>query len=367
MRSRKIVFAGGGTAGHIQPALAVARLWKQTHPGDQIIFLGTSSGLETKLVPEAGFSLELITRVRVPRSLSPDLLKVPGSLRRSMSESKNILRDADLLIGFGGYVCAPAYLAARSLKIPIVIHEANAEPGWANKLGARYTDALAVGSPVPHGPFSQALITGLPLRDDITELLTNHQSADEHTWNEIRAKAQRDLGIQSGNKVLLVFGGSQGSQAINSVIENTRKLIKDKPITIVHSVGAANDLPASDDKYLPFPYIENMATAYLASDLVIARSGAITCSEVNALGKYALFIPLPIGNGEQSVNADHLVEKGRARVLEQSSFTASWLLDNMDSMLATSDQFSDLPDFSDLEAAAKIVALAEHQLLAGER
>ena len=110
-----------------------------------------------------------------------------------------------------------------------------------------------------------------------------------------------------------------------------------------------------------------MATAYLASDLVIARSGAITCSEVGALGKYALFIPLPIGNGEQSVNADHLVEMGRARVLEQSSFNAGWLLDNIDSMLATSDQLSDLPHFGDLEAAAKIVALAEHQLSAGER
>jgi len=283
MGSRKIVFAGGGTAGHIQPALAVAQLWRQSHPDDEIVFLGTSSGLETKLVPEAGFDLELITRVRVPRSLSLDLLKVPGSLRRSISESKNILRAADLLIGFGGYVCAPAYLAARSLKVPIVIHEANAEPGWANRLGARYTDALAVGSPVTHGPFAQALITGLPLRDDITSLLVAHRNADENAWSEIRDQAKRDLGIHSGHKVVLVMGGSQGSQAINSVIENTRKLIKDKAITIVHSVGAANDLPASDDAYISFSYIENMATAYMASDLVSARSGAITCSEVNAL------------------------------------------------------------------------------------
>ena len=367
MRTRKIVFAGGGTAGHIQPALAVARLWQQTYPSDQIIYLGTSSGLETKLVPEAGFDLELITRVRVPRSLSPDLLKVPGSLRRSISESKNILRDADLLIGFGGYVCAPAYLAAKSLKVPIVIHEANAEPGWANRLGARYTDALAVGSPVTHGPFATALITGLPLRDDIASLLAAHKDADESKWREMRAIAKRDLGIPSENKVVLVFGGSQGSQAINSVIEDTRELIREKPITFVHSVGAANHLPASDDKYLAFSYIENMATAYLASDLVIARSGAITCSEVGALGKYALFIPLPIGNGEQSVNADHLVEIGRARVLEQSSFASTWLVDNIDSMLALSDQFGDLPNFADLDAAAKILALAEHRLSSGER
>jgi UDP-N-acetylglucosamine--N-acetylmuramyl-(pentapeptide) pyrophosphoryl-undecaprenol N-acetylglucosamine transferase len=367
MRTRKIVFAGGGTAGHIQPALAVARLWQQTYPSDQIIFLGTSSGLETKLVPEAGFDLKLITRVRVPRSLSPDLLKVPGSLRRSISESKNVLRDADLLIGFGGYVCAPAYLAAKSLKVPIVIHEANAEPGWANRLGARYTDALAVGSPVTHGPFASALITGLPLRDDIASLLVAHKGADESKWREMRATAKRDLGIQSENKVVLVFGGSQGSQAINSVIEDTRELMREKPITFVHSVGAANNLPTSDYKYLAFSYIENMATAYLASDLVIARSGAITCSEVGALGKYALFIPLPIGNGEQSVNADHLVEIGRARVLEQSSFASTWLVDNIDSMLALSDQFGDLPNFADLDAAAKILALAEHRLSSGER
>lgn len=367
MRTRKIVFAGGGTAGHIQPALAVARLWQQTYPSDQIVFLGTSSGLETKLVPEAGFDLKLITRVRVPRSLSPDLLKVPGSLRRSISESKNFLRDADLLIGLGGYVCAPAYLAAKSLRVPIVIHEANAEPGWANRLGARFTDALAVGSPVTHGPFATALITGLPLRDDIASLLVAHKDADESKWREMRATAKRDLGINCENKVVLVFGGSQGSQAINSVIEDTRELIREKPITFVHSVGAANNLPASDDKYLAFSYIENMATAYLASDLVIARSGAITCSEVGALGKYALFIPLPIGNGEQSVNADHLVEIGRARVLEQSSFASTWLVDNIDSMLALSDQFGDLPNFADLDAAAKILALAEHRLSSGER
>ena len=367
MRSRKIIFAGGGTAGHIQPALAVARLWRQAHPNDQIIFLGTSSGLETRLVPEAGFELQLMTRVRVPRSLSVELVKVPGLLRRSIRESKSILKDADLLIGFGGYVCAPAYLAAASLNIPIVIHEANAKPGWANRLGARYSDALAVGTPVLQGPFAQALITGLPLRDDITSILMTHRSAAKDEWKTVRGKAKSDLGINPANKVILVFGGSQGSQALNEVIENTRRLIKDKNITIVHSVGGSNVLPASDDGYLASSYIENMATAYLASDLVIARSGAITCSEVRALAKYALFIPLPIGNGEQSVNALHLVDAGRARVLDQKSFTPTWLLDNMVAMLMQSDRASDLPDFSDLEAAAKILALAEHQLVVGER
>ncbi len=367
MRSRKIIFAGGGTAGHIQPALAVARLWKQTYPTDQIIFLGTSSGLETTLVPESGFELRLITRVRVPRSLSINLLKVPTSLRKAMAESKSILDGADLLIGFGGYVCAPAYMAAASLKVPIVIHEANTKPGWANRLGARYTDALAVGSPVANGPFANALITGLPLRDDITSILLTHRSADESTWSQLREKAKRDLGIDRDKKVILVFGGSQGSQAINAVIEKVRTPISGQPVVIVHSVGSSNILPTSDSHYRAFSYISDMATAYLASDLVIARSGAITCSEVRALAKYALFIPLPIGNGEQAVNADYLVEMGRARVLDQKSFTDSWLVDNMEAMFMQSDQASDLPDFSDLEAAAKILALAEHTLFDGSR
>jgi UDP-N-acetylglucosamine--N-acetylmuramyl-(pentapeptide) pyrophosphoryl-undecaprenol N-acetylglucosamine transferase len=362
MVARTIVFAGGGTAGHIQPALAVARLWKKVHPADRIIFMGTASGLETTLVPAAGFDLKLITRVRIPRSLSPELLTVPVTLRRSIRESKEILSGADLLIGFGGYVCAPAYLAAHSLKIPTVIHEANAKPGWANRLGARFTEALAVGSPVSDGPFAKALITGLPLRDDISALFASHGSADEEKWSEARVQAKRELGIDATNKAVLVFGGSQGSQAINAVIENIRPLIADRPITIVHSVGASNALPASDEKYRAFSYIENMASAYLAADLIIARSGAITCSEVRALGKFALFIPLPIGNGEQSVNADHLVELGRAQVIAQKSFTTSWLLDNIDSMLTLSGKSSNTPDFVDVEAAAKIIALAEHQI-----
>lgn len=362
MRARTIVFAGGGTAGHIQPALAVAALWQQKNPTDRIIFIGTQSGLETTLVPQAGFELKLITRVRVPRSLSPALLKVPTLLHQAIAESKQILADADLLIGFGGYVCAPAYIAAHSLLIPIVIHEANAKPGWANRLGARYTDALAVGTPVEKGAFSDAMIAGLPLREDIATILQKNPNATDGQWSQLRKSAKTFFGIEPTKKVILVFGGSQGSQAINSVIESARSGLKNSSLVILHSVGGANSLPASDDHYKAFAYINDMAQAYLAADLVIARSGAITCSEVGALAKFALFIPLPLGNGEQSVNADHLVSAGRAITLAQKSFNSSWLIDNMDSMLTRSSQQSDGVYAHDLDAAAKIVALAEHQL-----
>lgn len=362
MRSRTIVLAGGGTAGHIQPALAVAREWKRENPQDRIIFLGTESGLEKTLVPAAGFELALITRVRVPRSISFGWLQVPSTLRTSIAEAKNILADADLLIGFGGYVCAPAYFAAHGLNLPIVIHEANAKPGWANRLGARYTDALAVGSPVAEGRFSQALITGLPLRADIVDVLESNRDASLDQWQEVRKAAKVSLGMNPQKKMILIFGGSQGSQALNAVIESARKALTDREISILHSVGGTNALPESAGSYKAISYIENMAQAYLAADLIIARSGAITCSEVAALGKFALFIPLPVGNGEQMVNAEHLVRAGRARVLPQKSLTSTWLLDNIDAMLTRSAQLSDLGDSTDLQAAAKIVALGEHQL-----
>lgn len=362
MRSRTIVLAGGGTAGHIQPALVVAREWKRVNPQDKIIFLGTESGLEKTLVPAAGFELALITRVRVPRSISLGWLKVPSTLRTSIAEAKNILADADLLIGFGGYVCAPAYFAAHGLNLPIVIHEANAKPGWANRLGARYTDALAVGSPVAEGPFSQALITGLPLRADIVDVLESNRDASLDQWQGLRKAAKVSLGMNPQKKMILIFGGSQGSQALNAVIESARKALTDREISILHSVGGTNALPESAGSYKAISYIENMAQAYLAADLIIARSGAITCSEVAALGKFALFIPLPVGNGEQMVNAEHLVRAGRARVLPQKSLTSTWLLDNIDAMLTRSAQLGDNGDSTDLHAAAKIVALGEHQL-----
>ena len=362
MRSRTIVLAGGGTAGHIQPALAVAREWKRNHPQDRIVFLGTESGLEKTLVPAAGFELALITRVRVPRSISLGWLKVPSTLRTSIAETRSILADADLLIGFGGYVCAPAYLAAHGLHLPIVIHEANAKPGWANRLGARYTDALAVGSPVSDGPFSQALITGLPLRADIVDVLETNRDAGQEQWQAMRQSAKVSLGMDPDQKMILIFGGSQGSQALNAVIESARDALSARHIGVLHSVGGSNALPQSHGSYRALSYIENMAQAYLAADLIIARSGAITCSEVAAIGKYALFIPLPVGNGEQMVNADQLVRAGRAQVFSQQLLTSTWLLDNIDSMLTRSAQLGDIGDSTDLQAAAKIVALGEHQL-----
>jgi UDP-N-acetylglucosamine--N-acetylmuramyl-(pentapeptide) pyrophosphoryl-undecaprenol N-acetylglucosamine transferase len=362
MKSRTIVFAGGGTAGHVQPALAVARTWKIENPNDRIIFLGTSSGLETSLVPQSGFELELITRVRVPRKVSPSVLSVPFQLWRAVSESRRILKNADLLIGFGGYVCAPAYIAAAIKKIPIVIHEANAKPGWANRLGAFFTESLAVGTPVVDGKFATALITGIPLRADIAELLSENRNANEQTWVDRKSSEKTHFGFQPHNPLVLIIGGSQGSQAINAVVAVTKDEINQKSVAILHAVGGTNALAPSTEMYKAVSYIDEMARAYVAADLVIARSGAITCSEVRALGRFTIFVPLAIGNGEQMVNAQDLVERGIATVVSQESFTPRWLIDNISTMIKQSSTKVADVDYSDLDAAKKISALMVHAI-----
>ena len=353
-----VVFAGGGTAGHIQPALAVARAWKKMHPGDKCLFIGTAKGLEVSLVPEAGFELRMIPKVAIARRPSFTWLKIPFDLLSSIASARKILSGSDLLIGFGGYVSAPAYLAARSLKIPIVIHEANAKPGWANILGACLTPHLAVAHPVAKGRFSSALLAGLPLRSDVTIAYENANK----DWALARAQAKARLGIESTTPLIFVMGGSQGSVAINTVIEKCVDQFHKLGYFVLHSVGRLNKLPAASDGYKAVLYVDQMADAYLAADLVISRSGAVTCSEFRALGRYALFVPLPIGNGEQMVNATGLVNAGRAKVVSQKHFTVDYVRENISQLLRESSQSSVSGSGEDLMAAEKIAALAEFAL-----
>jgi UDP-N-acetylglucosamine--N-acetylmuramyl-(pentapeptide) pyrophosphoryl-undecaprenol N-acetylglucosamine transferase len=355
-----VVLAGGGTAGHVEPALAVARQWKLSHPNDRVIFLGTRSGLENTLVPAAKFELHLIPRVRVSRKPSPSWLKIPFDLMSAVRESKRVIKSADVVIGFGGYVSAPAYIAARLSAVPTVIHEANAKPGWANRLGAAFSKHLAVAHPVDSGKFEAALLAGLPLRSDVAQGFTQSQS----DWSGARQAAKLRLGFPSDAPLIFVMGGSQGSVAINKVIETSVDLFNSQGFSVLHSVGKLNALPLASGNYRPVAYVEAMADAYLAADLIIARSGAVTCSEFRALGRYALFVPLPIGNGEQFVNAASLVASNRAEVVPQKDFTAEFLKTNISALLKKSALAPIQGDGADLLAAEKIVALAEFAMKA---
>ena len=350
-----IIFAGGGTAGHIEPALAVAREWKSAHAKDDIVFLGTTHGLENAIVPAAGFTLAHIPRVSISRKPSLSWLQIPFDLFRSVAAAGSIIKKADLLIGFGGYVSAPAYIAAGLRRIPIVIHEANAKPGWANRLGAVFTKNLAVAYGVSAGAFSNALLTGLPLRSDVATALI----VAEKNWSQARHDAKVRLGFNNSKPLVFVMGGSQGSVAINSIIATALPEMMSHDISLLHSVGRRNVLPQSSDSYRPVAYVDAMADAYLASDLIIARSGAVTCSEFRALGRYALFVPLPIGNGEQFYNASQLVQDGRATVIAQKDFTAEFLVSQIQNILLDAEKSQLEGSTLDALAAQKIAALGE--------
>ena len=314
-----ILFAGGGTAGHIEPAWAVSQVWKSRSPGDEIAFLGTKNGLEVTLIPERDGTLYLIPKVTAPRKFGFSTLTFPFQLVNSVSKTVALVKKFDVVVGFGGYVAGSAYIAAALLRKPIVVHDQNAKVGLANRFGAIFTKEIAVA--YPNSGLSGARVVGNPLKSEIVK------ADSQSDWAAARAKAKAALGVSG--ELVLILGGSSGSVAVNKVISETN--FGDR--TVIHSVGKANELPEGSSTYKPVAYIEDMATALLAADLVISRSGAIACSEFAALGKYALFIPLPIGNGEQALNANELVAAHKAEVLAQKDFTSEWLNENLDRLV----------------------------------
>ena len=342
-----VVLAGGGTAGHVEPAMAVADALSALEPDVRITALGTHRGLETRLVPERGYHLELITPVPLPRKPSADLLRLPLRVRRAVRETRNVLDavDADVIIGFGGYVAVPAYLAARRRRVPVVVHEANASAGWANKLGAR--SALRVLSAVADPGLPRAEVVGVPVRAAITSL---DRMAE-------RAKARAHFGFGDDARVLLVFGGSQGAQSINRAVAPAAGALAAAGISVLHAHGPKNTLdlrePADGDPpYVAVPYLDRMDLAYAAADLAICRSGAMTVAEVSAVGLPAVYVPLPIGNGEQRLNALPVVDAGGGLLVDDVDLTPEFVGDTVAGLLA------DAPRLTAMTAAA---AMAGHR------
>lgn len=310
-----VVLAGGGTAGHVEPAMAVADALRAAEPVVRITALGTERGLETRLVPERGYPLELITPVPLPRKLSGDLLRLPARVWRAVRQTRAVLAavDADVVVGFGGYVAVPAYLAARG-RVPVVVHEANASAGWANRVGARL--AARVLSAVPDPGLGPVEVVGVPVRAAITSL----------DRIALRAQARAHFGFGDDARVLLVFGGSQGAQSINRAVAGAAKEFAAEGISVLHAHGPKNslDLPPpaqGDPPYVAVPYLNRMDLAYAAADLAICRSGAMTVAEVTAVGLPAIYVPLPIGNGEQRLNALPVVTAGGGLLIDDAELT----------------------------------------------
>jgi UDP-N-acetylglucosamine--N-acetylmuramyl-(pentapeptide) pyrophosphoryl-undecaprenol N-acetylglucosamine transferase len=355
----KILLAGGGTAGHIEPALAVARSLRKSHPTCELLFLGSKEGLENKIIPEAGFELFLIPKVRVPRRITPALFLAPFALLAAIRRSAEALTGVDAAIGFGGYISAPLYIAAKLKRVPFLIHEQNAKPGWANRFGAYLTPHVALSYRVKTGALNKGVFTGVPLRQDVSGALQNAQA----NWVQARLEAKKRVSaiyeIDPTLPLIFIFGGSQGSLAINDVVAKSREVFKARNFSVIHGVGRGNALPARDSSYVALDYITEMADLYLASDIVIARSGAVTCAEVGAIARFALFIPLPIGNGEQAMNAAPLLLSGRASLVEQREFTPEWVENNLTELAEQSRNAPVQGDVSAIDAADRIATMIE--------
>lgn len=319
-----VVLAGGGTAGHISPLLAIARALVSARPDARVVAVGTAAGMETRLVPAAGFRLETIERVPMPRRLGVDLLKLPVRLIRAVQQALKIVdaARADVVVGVGGYVSTPLYLAARIRGVPVVIHEANAHPGLANRLGARIAHSVAVAFRGTGLPGEQWV--GMPMRPEISAL---DRAAE-------RAEARAELGLDPVRPTLIVTGGSSGAASINrAVAAAAQKVVEaDSPVQVLHITGRGKQVTGADGallatgSYRQVEFVDGMEKVYAAADLLLARAGAATVCEVAAVGLPAVFVPLPHGNGEQRRNAAELVAAGGALMVEDRELTADWLL-----------------------------------------
>jgi len=323
-----VVLAGGGTTGHVAPLLATADCLRRRDPGTRIAVLGTAEGLEARLVPEAGYPLVVVPRVPLPRRLSLDLARLPVRLRAAVLAAQEAIRSvhADVVVGFGGYVATPAYLAARRVGVPIVVHEQNARPGVANRLGARFARSVAVT--FPGTPLPRAQVVGMPLRRAITTL---DRAA-------LRPAGRAEFGLNPDATTLLVTGGSLGAQRLNETLGAAAADLAAAGVQVLHAAGRgktvtpAVTVPPSVQSerspalpYVVREYLDRMDLAYAAADAVVCRSGAGTVCELTTVGLPAAYVPLPVGNGEQRLNAQPVVDAGGGLVVDNVDCTPVWV------------------------------------------
>ena len=334
----KVLIAGGGTGGHINPGLAIAKYIKQKEAEADITFVGTKKGLETKLVPREGFPLETITVRGFKRKLSLDTLVAIKELIQSFFQASKLLKriKPDVVIGTGGYVCGPVLYMAAKKGIPTLIHESNAFPGITNRLLEKYVNYVAISFKDAEKYFKnkkKLVLTGNPVRD---ELLKSE-----------RDNVVSDLGIVEGKPVIVAMGGSRGARKINETIADMLNNYFKGEFNLIFATGEAqfddiNRTIKVDDKYNDMvkvvPYIYNVDQVYVASDLMICRAGAITISELQVMGIPSILIPSPyVTANHQEHNARSLEKDGGAVVILENELNADLLYKQICSLISNKD------------------------------
>ncbi len=349
----RVLLAGGGTAGHTSPLLATADALRRLDDRVEVTALGTPRGIETRVVPAAGYPLELVDPVPLPRRLGVDLARVPLRLRASVRAAVAVIDrvEPDVVVGFGGYACVPAYLAARRRGVPVVVHEGNALPGIANRLGARW--ARRVAGSFPDTRLRHAEYVGLPIRRMISTL----------DREATRAEARASFGLDPDRPTLLVTGGSQGARRINASISGAAPALASGGVQVLHVVGGTGEAhPERADgapPYVVLSYVDRMDLAYAAADLTVCRAGANSVTEAAAVGLPAVFVPLPIGNGEQARNARPVVEAGGGLLVDDAAFTPEWVAATVPGLVCDAERLRSMA-----QAAAALIPRDADEALA---
>ncbi|WP_368496340.1 glycosyltransferase [Herbiconiux sp. A18JL235] len=355
------LLAGGGTAGHVNPLLATADRLREIDPASQVIVLGTAEGLEARLVPERGYELVTVPKLPFPRRPNGAALRFPAALRRTIASVASLIRDrgVDVVVGFGGYASAPGYLGARRAAVPFIIHEGNAKPGLANRLGARYSPWVGVtfaSTTLPH-----STLVGMPLRAEVTAL------ADPGARGAAAAEAAAFFGLDPARPTLLVTGGSLGARRINGTVHASAQTLVDAGWNVLHIAGDKAEVgDPGVPGYVFVNYCDRMELALAVADFAVSRAGGSTVSELAVVGIPSVLVPYPVGNGEQRFNALDLVNAGGAVLVPDAEFTPAWLDSELLPLLADSARVAAMAarslEVGIPDASSRLAALVQRAL-----
>ncbi|MFD9356545.1 glycosyltransferase [Streptomyces sp. NPDC060031] len=369
-----VVIGAGGTGGHIYPGLALAEALRAAVPGAVISFIGTERGLETELIPAAGYRLHTVDMIPFDPSLGAKRYLLPAALLRSAGQARSVIRaqGAHAVVGMGGYPSAPAVLGARLAGLPAVIHESNAVPGRANQFAARLTPHMAVAFDRSRAHLSggaRAVTTGMPISAALSGL-AEMPAADRAA---LRLDARRALGVPDGRRLVVFNGGSLGAVRLTRAAtglaalwqgrDDVQLLVKTGPATLPDTVS---DLAASGGQRIAraVPYLDRMDLVYAAADLVVCRAGSATVAELAATGVPSVLVPYPYAPGDhQTHNARVLSDAGAGLLLPDSATTAEQLADLIGPLLADPARLSAMAGAADPGPHARAAELLAAEVL----
>lgn len=318
----RVIVAAAGTAGHINPGLAIANKIKEEEPNSEIIFIGTTRGLENDLVPRAGYELKTIEAYGLSKEISIANLKKICATLSATGKARKIIQEfkPDIIVGAGGYICGPVVWAAKKENIPVVLHESNAFPGKAIKMLAKKADTVLISFEEARSRILNAkniVFTGTPVKIE-----------KKNYTREQKIKILKEVGIEENIPIVLIFGGSQGAQKINEAVIGILKNGLNRDYQIIWATGPKQYDIIKEELYKNkinienvknariLPYIYNMEEIMNISNVIVARSGAMTITEISNLGKPSILVPLPnVSQNHQLYNAKVLENVGAAKII----------------------------------------------------